>query len=261
MGLFGIGDDNRMLVDIPARYVPILGLPEGSTKINIEVPKGQGKAAAELHAVQELMKYGIPAQAAKSLVGKDYVILDNKKDPGWNDWRLEDSSPEDVAAGRGRLRVPTGLDVATGAEYGDVAPDPRRFDKFYGTYDAPFTPFEQQAVTGERVAEGAASDPFGVNALIAAGESKSVADAIAAMEKKQAWLTSDIAREEADRKAREDYPELMPKGVSAQDAQDAMKAAQGAGFGGPDPSTLDDGSLDLETYTDPTEWGDRKSVV
>ncbi len=62
MALFGIGDTNRILVDVPVRYAPILGLPydpdddsvfeKSDKKINIKVPKGQGKAAAELHAAR-----------------------------------------------------------------------------------------------------------------------------------------------------------------------------------------------------------------
>ncbi len=112
MALFGIGDTNRILVDVPVRYAPILGLPydpdddsvfeQSGKKINIKVPKGQGKAAAELHAARELMKYGIPFQAAKSLVGKDYELLEDSSDPRYQEWQLEASSPEDIAAGRGR---------------------------------------------------------------------------------------------------------------------------------------------------------------
>ena len=58
MGLFGIGDDNRMVIDVPARYAPILGLPydpddpsvfeRSGKKINIQVCKGKGgKLSAE----------------------------------------------------------------------------------------------------------------------------------------------------------------------------------------------------------------------
>ena len=108
MGFLGIGDDNRMVIDVPARYAPILGLPKGSTKINIEVSKGKGEAKAKDDAARALVEYGIPYQAALSLIGEDYEILDDSKDPGWNDWRLEELSPEEVAEGRGRTGMPTG---------------------------------------------------------------------------------------------------------------------------------------------------------
>jgi hypothetical protein len=147
MALFGIGDTNRILVDVPARYAPILGLPydpddesvfeESGKKINIKVPLKDDKglpaspAVIERHAARELMKYGIPFQAAKSLVGKDYELLEDSKDSRYKEWQLEASSPEDIAAGRGRLDkygapTITGRDVAIGAEYGAVAPETRR---------------------------------------------------------------------------------------------------------------------------------------
>ena len=217
MALFGIGDTNRMLIYVPAPYEPILGLPVGgfSKKINIKVPKGQGKAAAESHAARELMKYGIPFQAAKNLVGKDYEILTNSSDPRYKEWQLEASSPEEVAAGRGREKSPRGIDVAVGAEYGQQKP----VSPFW---DLKATPFEQQTVTGEQVAETAA-DPFSVN--VSGDESKSVKDAIAAMEQElqrqqQAFLQEQAKRQAAEELARRqevDFQRSMK--VSADEAQ------------------------------------------
>lgn len=222
MALFGIGDTNRILVDVPVRYAPILGLPydpdddsvfeKSDKKINIKVPKGQGKAAAELHAARELMKYGIPFQAAKSLVGKDYELLEDSSDPRYQEWQLEASSPQDIAAGRGREKMPTGIDVATGVEYGDAAPiyDPnfqRRFDKS-------FTPFEEQSVTGERVAENQASDPFNLSK-----SANTIAGAIAAMEKIQERQASAEVQAEAERKAAEELERRMEREAETRAAQ------------------------------------------
>jgi len=204
MGLFGIGDDNRMVIDVPVRYAPILGLPydpddpsvfeRSGKKINIVVSKGKGKAKERKDAIDQLMEYGIPFQAAKSLVGEDYEILDNKNDPGWNDWRLEDSSPEDVAAGRGREKTIRGIDVAQGAEYGQQRP-------ITPFYDLDATPFESQTVTGEQGFE-APADPFGVNVI--GDESKSVEEAIAAMELEQINMQRLADQEEAERLAAEE---------------------------------------------------------
>ena len=225
MALFGIGDTNRMLIYVPAPYEPILGLPVGgfSKKINIKVPKGQGKAAAESHAARELMKYGIPFQAAKNLVGKDYEILTNSSDPRYKEWQLEASSPEEVAAGRGREKSPRGIDVAVGAEYGQQKP----VSPFW---DLKATPFEQQTVTGEqqeadfqRSMKVSAADPFSVN--VSGDESKSVKDAIAAMEQElqrqqQAFLQEQAKRQAAEELARRqevDFQRSMK--VSADEAQ------------------------------------------
>jgi hypothetical protein len=220
MGLFGIGDDNRMVIDVPVRYAPILGLPydpddpsvfeRSGKKINIVVSKGKGKAKEREDAVDQLMEYGIPFQAAKSLVGEDYEILDNKNDPGWNDWRLEDSSPEDVAAGRGREKSLRGIDVAPGVEYGATGP----VSPFW---DLEATPFKQQTVTGEQVAEIAA-DPFSVN--VSGDESKSVKDAIAAMKQEEQRQLQAYVQEQAEKQAAEELARRQEaEQVTADEAQ------------------------------------------
>ena len=234
MALFGIGDTNRILVDVPVRYAPILGLPydpdddsvfeKSGKKINIKVPKGQGKAAAELHAARELMKYGIPFQAAKSLVGKDYELLEDSSDPRYQEWQLEASSPEDIAAGRGREKMPTGIDVATGAEYGDVAPVPGfQAQRYHGEA---VTPFRMQAVTGEREVEGAASDPFST-AVVGDESKKSIADAIADMEEERRRQASAEVQAEAERKAAEELERRMAREAEAR-AAEAEAAAREA---------------------------------
>ncbi len=226
MALFGIGDTNRILVDVPVRYAPILGLPydpdddsvfeQSGKKINIKVPKGQGKAAAELHAARELMKYGIPFQAAKSLVGKDYELLEDSSDPRYQEWQLEASSPEDIAAGRGREKMPTGIDVAIGAEYGDVAPVPGfQAQRYHGEA---VTPFRMQAVTGEREVEGAASDPFST-AVVGDESKKSIADAIADMEEERRRQASAEVQAEAERKAAKELERRMAREAEARAAE------------------------------------------
>ena len=228
MGLFGIGDDNRMVLDVPVRYAPILGLPydandpsvfeRSGKKINLTVSKGKGKAKERKDAVDQLMKYGIPYQAALSLVGEDYEILDNKNDPGWDDWRLEDTSPNDVAANRfrdeGRLSrisgAPRGIDVAQGAEYGSTGPTinptgPTR------------VPFDEQFATGEQGFD-APGDPFGVNVL--GDESTSVKAAIAAMELEQREMQRLAEQEEAERLAAEELTRRQEtEQLSADEAQ------------------------------------------
>ena len=234
MALFGIGDTNRILVDVPVRYAPILGLPydpdddsvfeQSGKKINIKVPKGQGKAAAELHAARELMKYGIPFQAAKSLVGKDYELLEDSSDPRYQEWQLEASSPEDIAAGRGREKMPTGIDVAIGAEYGDVAPVPGfQAQRYHGEA---VTPFRMQAVTGEREVEGAASDPFST-AVVGDESKKSIADAIADMEEERRRQASAEVQAEAERKAAKELERRMAREAEAR-AAEAEAAAREA---------------------------------
>ncbi len=227
MALFGIGDTNRILVDVPVRYAPILGLPydpdddsvfeQSGKKINIKVPKGQGKAAAELHAARELMKYGIPFQAAKSLVGKDYELLEDSSDPRYQEWQLEASSPEDIAAGRGREKMPTGIDVATGAEYGDVAPVTPPTVRTRTGLDrrtAAFTPFSEQVITGEREAENQASDPFNLSK-----SANTIAGAIAAMEKIQERQASPEVQAEAERKAAEELERRIAREAEARAAK------------------------------------------
>ena len=69
MGLFGIGDDNRMILDVPVRYAPVLGLPydpdddsvweKSDKKINIVVSKGKGVAKAEGDAIRAYRNYYI----------------------------------------------------------------------------------------------------------------------------------------------------------------------------------------------------------
>lgn len=225
MGLFGIGDDNRMILDVPVRYAPILGLPydpdddsvweKSDKKINIVVSKGKGVDKAEGDAINQLMEYGIPYQAASNMVGvgskkKPYKILDNKNDPNWNDWRLEDSSPEDVAASRGRTGKLRGIDVAQGAEYGQQRP-------ITPFYDLDATPFENQTVTGEQGFQ-APADPFGVNVI--GDESKSVKEAIAAMELEQINMQRLAEQEEAERLAAEELKKREEaEQISADEAQ------------------------------------------
>ena len=249
MGLFGIGDDNRMVIDVPVRYAPILGLPydandpsvfeRSSKKINIVVSKGKGKAKERKDAVDQLMEYGIPYQAALSLVGEDYEILDNKNDPGWNDWRLEDTSPDDVAKKRfeeeGRFKDDLrGIDVAQGAEYGQQrALDPFQqaelqkqldLNKQYPgrrtlpiPADAKATDQRFQIVTGEQGFD-APGDPFGVNVL--GDESKSVKDAIAAMEQEQQRQQQAFLQEQAEKQAAEELVRRQEaEQVSADEAQ------------------------------------------
>ena len=207
MGLFGIGDYNRMILDVPVRYAPVLGLPydpaddsvfeKSGKKINIVVSKGKGVARAESDAVKQLMEYGIPYQAARSMVGvgskkKPYKILDDSSDPGWEDWRLDELSPEEVAEGRGRTGMLRAIDVAAGTEYGQRTP---RIPS-PGTIT---TPFELGTRTGEQVVGDQAADPF--RTAVAGDESKSIADAIAAMEVEQKKQASKQAQEEAERKA------------------------------------------------------------
>ncbi len=92
-------------------------------------------------------------------------------------------------AEQGRLR---GIDVATGAEYGQKKP----ISPFW---DLEATPFESQTVTGEQVVGDQVADPF--STAVVGDESKSVADAIAAMEEEQRKQASKEAQEEAERKA------------------------------------------------------------
>jgi|2_EtaG_2_1085320.scaffolds.fasta_scaffold09534_3 hypothetical protein len=207
MGLFGIGDDNRMILDVPVRYAPVLGLPydpdddsvweKSDKKINIVVSKGKGVAKAEGDAIKQLMEYGIPYQAARSMVGagskeKPYEILDDSSDPGWEDWRLDELSPEEVAEGRGRTGKLREIDVAPGTEYGQHAPRTAS----PGTIT---TPFESQTVTGEQVVRDQVADPF--STAVVGDESKSVADAIADMEVERKRQASAAAQAEAERKA------------------------------------------------------------
>ena len=207
MGLFGIGDDNRMILDVPVRYAPVLGLPydpdddsvweKSDKKINIVVSKGKGVAKAEGDAIKQLMEYGIPYQAARSMVGagskeKPYKILTDSSDPGWEDWRLDELSPEEVAEGRGRTGQLREIDVAPGTEYGQYAPRTAS----PGTIT---TPFESQPVTGEQVVGDQVADPF--STAVVGDESKSVADAIADMEVERKRQASAAAQAEAERKA------------------------------------------------------------
>ena len=229
MGFLGIGDTNRMLVDIPVQYAQMVGLPydpddpkvyaASGKKINIKVSRGKGDLHAEGVAVERLMEYGIPAQAAKNLLGvgskkKNYETLDDSDDPRYELLQLEELSPEEVTEGRGRTGMLRGIDVAAGAEYGQRKP----ISPFW---DLDATPFESQTVTGERVAEGAASDPFGTTErardIARFGETtgvygESLEDALAAMRGEEAEF------EEVRRKAQEHK--------AVQDAQDAMRAAQ-----------------------------------
>ncbi len=103
MGLFGIGDDSRMMLDVPVNLAPRLGLPKGQNKVNIIIPNNKDP---EGHVIDLLMDYGVAWQNAKNIVGagskkKPYKILTDSSDPGWKDFRL-DESPEEVAEKRGR---------------------------------------------------------------------------------------------------------------------------------------------------------------
>ena len=199
MGLFGWGDDTRMMLDVPENLAPRLGLPKGQNKVNIIIPNGKGKddSYAENYIVKEvLMKYGVAFQNAKNIVGagskkKPYKILDDSSDAGWEDFRLDESA-EEVAEKRGRTGQLRAIDVATGAEYGQKKPT----SPFW---DLEATPFESQIVTGEQVVGDQVADPF--RTAVAGDESKSVADAIAAMEEEQRKQASKEAQEEAERKA------------------------------------------------------------
>jgi len=198
MGLFGWGDDTRMMLDVPENLAPRLGLPKGQNKVNIIIPNGKGKddSYAENYIVKEvLMKYGVAFQNAKNIVGagskkKPYKILTDSSDAGWKDFRLDESA-EEVAEKRGRTGQLRGIDVATGAEYGQQAPRTAS----PGT----ITPFEMGTRTGEQVVGDQVADPF--STAVVGDESKSVADAIADMEVERKRQASAAAQEEAERKA------------------------------------------------------------
>ena len=198
MGLFGWGDDTRMMLDVPENLAPRLGLPKGQNKVNIIIPNGKGKddSYAENYIVKEvLMKYGVAFQNAKNIVGagskkKPYKILTDSSDAGWKDFRLDESA-EEVAEKRGRTGQLRGIDVATGAEYGQQAPRTAS----PGT----ITPFEMGTRTGEQVVGDQVADPF--STAVVGDESKSVADAIADMEVERKRQASAAAQAETERKA------------------------------------------------------------
>ena len=233
----------RVLVDIPARYAPMVGLPydpddpnvfaASGKKINIHIPRlvipgnARSEAQAKDDAARALLKYGIPYQAAKNLVGEGFEILD-ADDSRRELLRLEDSSPEDIAAGRGRTGMLTGADDPF-----DIA------NLISGVQRGPYTrgigAWSGEGPGAEYEEIGAPSDPFGTrqrakDIALSRWETgvsgESLEDALAAMRTAEAEFKEVRAETETDRKAREDYPELMPKGVSAEDAQAAMKAAQ-----------------------------------
>ena len=54
MGLFGIGDDTRMMLDVPVNLAPRLGLPKGQNKVNIIIPNNKDP---EGHVIDLLMDY------------------------------------------------------------------------------------------------------------------------------------------------------------------------------------------------------------
>ena len=207
----------RVLVDIPVHYAPMVGLPtdpddpnvfaRSGKKINIHIPRlvipgnARSEAQAKDDAARALLKYGIPFQAAKNLVGEGFEILD-ADDPRRELLRLEDSSPEDIAAGRGRTGMLTGAD------------DP--FEDLKNQY------WKEEGLGATYEEIGAPSDPFGTRErareIARSGETtgvygESLADALAAMR------TAEAEFEEV-------RAETKTKEVSAEDAQAAMKAAQ-----------------------------------
>ncbi len=124
MGLFGIGDDSRMMLDVPVNLAPRLGLPKGQNKVNIVIPNNKDPEAV---AIGVLMDYGVAYQNARNFVGagskkKPYKILTDSSDPGWKDFRLDDPlhlgsgkfgeerTPESVAEMRGRTGAPSPVD-------------------------------------------------------------------------------------------------------------------------------------------------------
>jgi hypothetical protein len=309
MALFGWGDTNRMLVDIPARYVPILGLPKGSTQINIKVSRGQGDLHAEGVAVERLMEYGIPAQAAKNLLGvgskkKNYETLDDSDDPRYELLQLEELSPEEVAEGRGRTGMPTGAGFPTFRDktwsIGDqtVMTGLGR-EKTFG--DRPGGTQEGLGAGGG-IGGTVAADPYGKPGFYnvsrpAPGDPQSLEDVLAGMraadksfqsrleeantetERRAAAEELRVRLEEAEEKRNrqrqeqedaaariraEEAEELRKRQLEEKTRQQLFDEADPsgfdsgddrAGFADDDPSTLDDGSLDLETYIDPSEWG------
>ena len=134
----GLGKDanysTRVLLDIPVQYASMVGLaydPDdplayaaSGKKINILIPglgyqaNAKGERKAKDLAARKLVKYGIPYQAAKGLVDKSFEILDpedyhdsfGREVKNYPGLRLEDLSPEDIAAGRGRTGMLTGVD-------------------------------------------------------------------------------------------------------------------------------------------------------
>ena len=213
MGLFGWGDDTRMMLDVPENLAPRLGLPKGQNKVNIIIPNGKGKddSYAENYIVKEvLMKYGVAFQNAKNIVGagskkKPYKILTDSSDAGWKDFRLDDPlhlgtgkfgeerTPESVAEMRGRTGMPTG-----------------------GT---PFSGIEEGLGEGGAGIIGAAEDPFAADLGSEFKGSESIESALAKMKDEYERRASE---EEQTRAAREAQQELERQ----QNAANAESAIQ-----------------------------------
>ena len=207
MGLFGIGDDSRMMLDVPANLAPRLGLPKGQNKVNIIIPNNKNP---EGHVINLLMDYGVAFQNAKNIVGsgskkKPYKILTDSSDAGWKDFRLDDPlhlgtgkfgeerTPESVAEMRGRTGMPTG-----------------------GT---PFSGIEEGLGEGGAGIIGAAEDPFAADLGSEFKGSESIESALAKMKDEYERRASE---EEQRRAAREAQQELERQ----QNAANAESAIQ-----------------------------------
>ena len=229
MGFLGIGDDSRMMLDVPANLAPRLGLPKGQNKVNIIIPNNKDP---ENYVIKEvLMKYGVAFQNAKNIVGagsekKPYKILTDSSDPGWKDFRLDDSltlggeerTPESVAEMRGRTGMPTGVGSPfdqnrTWGPFANLGTEEKFRDRPWG--------FSTEEGLGEGGLGliGGAEDPFAADLGSEFKGSESIESALAKMEAEYERRASEEEQRRAEREAEQEL-------IRQQNAANAESAIQ-----------------------------------